>query len=181
MAEKTGQILQALDGSDRPILSTVALPDVPTTAVKSALDRLASRDMVVYEAIDKEEAILTPEAEGIAKDGSHEAKVFEAVRKAVEGLKITDLSVSCRRPQRYVVRHLIQIGLGRKRKCQSRFRKGFQSGLGKEDQGRALDCKCQSLFYVLRSLLKWFSARFNCGRGPGTITNNQGDSNTSRS
>lgn len=49
--------------------------------------------MVTYEAIDKEVAILTPEAEGIAANGSHEAKVFEAVRNAMEGLRIAELPV----------------------------------------------------------------------------------------
>ena len=49
--------------------------------------------MVTYEAIDKEEAILTPEAEGIAANGSHEAKVFEAVHNAMEGLRIAELPV----------------------------------------------------------------------------------------
>ena len=49
--------------------------------------------MVIYKKIDREEAVLTPEAEGIAANGSHEAKVFEAVRKTVEGLKIADLPV----------------------------------------------------------------------------------------
>lgn len=49
--------------------------------------------MVTYSKIDREEAILTEEAEGIAANGSHEAKVFEAVRKAVDGLKISDLPV----------------------------------------------------------------------------------------
>ena len=49
--------------------------------------------MVTYQTIDREEAILTDEARGIAADGSHEAKVFEAVREAVGGLKITALPV----------------------------------------------------------------------------------------
>ena len=49
--------------------------------------------MVTYEAIDQEVAILTLEAEGIAANGSHEAKVFEAVRNAIEGLRIAELPV----------------------------------------------------------------------------------------
>jgi phenylalanyl-tRNA synthetase alpha chain len=47
--------------------------------------------MVTYETIDREEAILEPEAEQIAEHGSHEARVFEALRNAVEGLSIQDL------------------------------------------------------------------------------------------
>lgn len=89
----TAQVLDALSYSDRPILSTDAFPSIPSTEVKAALDRLKSREMVAYDTIDKDEAILTPEAEGVAANGSPEAKVFEAVRKAVEGLKISDLPV----------------------------------------------------------------------------------------
>ncbi len=88
----TSQILSELSTTS-PLLSADAFPTVPSTTVKSSLDRLGSREMVVYETIDREEAVLTPEAEGIAKEGSHEAKVFEAVRQAVEGLKIGDLPV----------------------------------------------------------------------------------------
>ena len=89
----TSQILDALSRSDAPVVSADAFPSLPSTTVKSALDRLASREMVTYRKIDREEAILTPEAEGVAAGGSHEAKVFEAVRGAVEGLKIADLPV----------------------------------------------------------------------------------------
>ena len=91
--ELTAQVLDTLSQSDEHVLSTDAFPSVPSTEVKGALDRLKSRDMVVYEAIEKDEAILTPEAEGIAANGSHEAKVFEAVRRSMEGMKISDLPV----------------------------------------------------------------------------------------
>ncbi|KAL8823944.1 MAG: hypothetical protein Q9191_005421 [Dirinaria sp. TL-2023a] len=87
----TSQILHALSQSDAPVVSADAFPSIPSTTVKSALDRLGSREMVTYRKIDREEAVLTPEAEGIAAHGSHEAKVFEAVQRAVEGLKIADL------------------------------------------------------------------------------------------
>lgn len=89
----TAQVLDSLSQSDGTILSTDAFPNIPSIEVKAALDRLKSRDMVAYDTIDKEEAILTPEAEGVAANGSPEAKVFEAVRKAVEGLRISDLPV----------------------------------------------------------------------------------------
>lgn len=92
-SDLTSQVLEALSHSDGPVLSAKAFPSIPSTAVKSALDRLASRDMVSYRTIDREEAILTPEAEVIAAEGSHEAKVFEAVRKSLAGLKIADLPV----------------------------------------------------------------------------------------
>ena len=89
----TAEVLDALSQTDKPIISTDAFPSLSSTEIKSALDRLKSRDMVSYEAIDKDEAILTLEAEGIAANGSHEAKVFEAVQQAIEGLKISDLPV----------------------------------------------------------------------------------------
>lgn len=91
--EVTSQILEALDQTNASILSADAFPSVDFTAMKSALDRLGSRSMIIYRQLDREEATLTPEAEGIAAEGSHEAKVFEAVRQAVDGLKIADLPV----------------------------------------------------------------------------------------
>lgn len=87
----TAEVLDALSQTDQPILSTDAFPSTPSSEIKSALDRLKSREMVVYETIDKDEAVLTSEAEGIAANGSHEAKVFEAVSRAVEGMRISDL------------------------------------------------------------------------------------------
>ena len=95
-SDLTSQVLDALSESNDPVRTANAFPSVPSTTVKSALDRLGSREMISYNTIDREEAVLTDEANGIVEDGSHEAKVFEAVRKAVEGLKITDLPV--RRP-----------------------------------------------------------------------------------
>ena len=92
-SDVTSQVLDVLSQSDGPLLSANIFPSIPSTTVKSALDRLRSREMVSFRAIDREEAILTAEAEGIAINGSHEAKVFEAVRKSVEGLKIADLPV----------------------------------------------------------------------------------------
>ena len=91
--ELTAQVLAALSQTDEPILSTDAFPSLPSTEIKSALDRLKSREMVDYDTIDNEEAILTPEAEGVAANGSPEAKVFEAVRASLDGLKISDLPV----------------------------------------------------------------------------------------
>ncbi|KAA6415540.1 MAG: phenylalanyl-tRNA synthetase alpha chain [Lasallia pustulata] len=90
-SDLTSQVLDALSESNDPVLTANAFPSVPSTTVKSALDRLGSREMISYNTIDREEAVLTDEANGIVADGSHEAKVFEAVRIAVEGLKITDL------------------------------------------------------------------------------------------
>ena len=88
----TSQVLGALSEVES-FLTAVEFSSISSSVVKSSLDRLASRDMIVYDTIDREEAVLTVEGKGIAAEGSHEAKVFEAVRKAVEGLKIGDLPV----------------------------------------------------------------------------------------
>lgn len=86
----TSRILYALSQKD-PILSTESFPEVPFVDIKAALDRLASRSMVTYEQIEKEEAILEPEGVQFAEHGSHEARVFEALRKAVGGMTVQDL------------------------------------------------------------------------------------------
>jgi len=89
----TAQVLDTLSQTEDSILSTDAFPSIPSTEIKSALDRLKSREMVAYETIDKDEATLTAEAEGVAANGSAEAKVYEAVRAAMAGLKIAELPV----------------------------------------------------------------------------------------
>jgi len=86
----TSEVLQALSKSD-PVSSTEAFPDASFESIKAALDRLASRSMVTYEQVEREEAFLEPEAEIIVNHGSHEARVFEAVRQALDGLSIQDL------------------------------------------------------------------------------------------
>ncbi|KAL8913512.1 MAG: hypothetical protein Q9171_001700 [Xanthocarpia ochracea] len=85
------QVLDAVFEANGSIFSNDVFPSVDFTTIKSVLDRLGSREMIMYKQIDEEEANLTAEAEGIAAEGSHEAKVFEAVRQAVGGLKIADL------------------------------------------------------------------------------------------
>jgi phenylalanyl-tRNA synthetase alpha chain len=87
------EILQLLSAND-PILSSEAFPSQKSGDVKGALDRLASRSMVRYETIDREEAILEEEGVEIEANGSHEARVFEAVRKAVEGLTVKELEAA---------------------------------------------------------------------------------------
>ncbi|KAL3474679.1 tRNA synthetases class II core domain (F)-domain-containing protein [Aspergillus californicus] len=90
-SDLSNPILDALSASDSPILSSEAFPSTPSLNVKSAADRLASREMVTYETIEKEIVALTKEGEEIVADGSHEAKVFRAVVAAMDGLKIGDL------------------------------------------------------------------------------------------
>ena len=92
-SDLAADVLDRLSQSHGPILSTEAFPRIPSSTLKSSLDRLGSREMIVYKTVDREEAILTPEAEGIAARGSHEAKVFEAVKERPKGLKIADLPV----------------------------------------------------------------------------------------
>lgn len=91
--DPTTQVLDTLSESNGPILTADAFPSLPFTTIKSALDRLGSREMITYKTIEREEYMLSEEAKGIVVDGSHEAKVFEAVRKAVDGLKIAELPV----------------------------------------------------------------------------------------
>lgn len=50
--------------------------------------------MITYETIEREEAILEAEAEQIAAHGSHEARVFEALRKAMDGLTVQELEAA---------------------------------------------------------------------------------------
>jgi phenylalanyl-tRNA synthetase alpha chain len=92
-SDYTGQVLDVLAESNGPVLTAHAFPDVDFTVIKGSLDRLGSREMITYETLEREEYFLSEEAEGIVAEGSHEAKVFEAVRKAVDGLKISDLPV----------------------------------------------------------------------------------------
>jgi phenylalanyl-tRNA synthetase alpha chain len=89
----TSDILQALSQND-DILSSEAFPSQKSADVKSSLDRLASRSMITYETIDREEAILEPEAQEIAANGSHEARVFEALSRRVDGLTIAELETA---------------------------------------------------------------------------------------
>lgn len=86
----TLEILQTLSKTS-PILSQEVFPQASFSELKAALDRLASRSMVTYEQIEKDEPILEPEGEQIVANGSHEARVFEALRQAVEGLSVQDL------------------------------------------------------------------------------------------
>ncbi|KAI1818507.1 phenylalanyl-tRNA synthetase alpha chain [Poronia punctata] len=84
------QILHALD-KKTPLISNEDFPASNFTDLKAALDRLASRRMVEYATLQREEVHLEPEGELIATHGSHEARVFEALRTAVDGLTIQEL------------------------------------------------------------------------------------------
>ena len=88
-ADLTTRILQALE-HDEPIRTADAFPNVSQGEIKAALDRLASRSMVEYETNDAEQVVLTEEGQQICDEGSHEWKVWEAV-KSKGRLPIKDL------------------------------------------------------------------------------------------
>ena len=77
----TQDVLDILDKKST-IQTSVDLQNVGQRDIKAALDRLASRSMVTYETKDSEAAFLTPEAEDIVVNGSHEYRVWDAVKKA---------------------------------------------------------------------------------------------------
>lgn len=88
----TLQILEALD--TKPSFDTSAeFPQIAQNEVKAALDRLASRLMITYETKDTEQVLLTPEAQTICDEGSHEFKVWDAVKKQGK-IEIKELAVS---------------------------------------------------------------------------------------
>jgi phenylalanyl-tRNA synthetase alpha chain len=76
----TQEVLDLLD-TKQTVATESDLPDVAQAEIKAALDRLASRNMVTYETNDQEQVILSKEGEQIANEGSHEYKVWDAVKK----------------------------------------------------------------------------------------------------
>lgn len=88
----TKVILDALESS--PALETSKdLSDIPRSETKAALDRLASRQMVQYKSNDTEIIELTAEGQQICDEGSHEYRVWDAVRRS-QRLEMKDLAVS---------------------------------------------------------------------------------------
>lgn len=76
----TQEVLDILD-TKSPFHTSEELESIPQKDIKAALDRLASRSMVTYETKDSEQATLTKEAEDIVESGSHEYRVWSAVKK----------------------------------------------------------------------------------------------------
>jgi phenylalanyl-tRNA synthetase alpha chain len=88
----TLDILHQLESTD-PFQTEDVYPQKTQAELKAALDRLASRAMVEYDTNDTEQVILTGEGQQICDEGSHEFKVWEAVKKAGRlGLKDPALS-----------------------------------------------------------------------------------------
>ncbi|KAL2918990.1 Phenylalanyl-tRNA synthetase, beta subunit, cytoplasmic [Polyrhizophydium stewartii] len=70
-------------------------PAVPVNQIEllGVLNALLSREILKYEPIVVERWILTPEGAEVAKDGSHEARVFNAVPAGAEGISIPEAIV----------------------------------------------------------------------------------------
>lgn len=88
----TKEVLDRLADSTE-LETSSAFPNIPQNEIKSALDRLASRGMVEYKNIDTELVLLTAEGQQICDEGSHEWKVWNAV-KTKGKLEMKDLTVS---------------------------------------------------------------------------------------
>ncbi|PUU83729.1 tRNA synthetases class II core domain (F)-domain-containing protein [Tuber borchii] len=138
------RVLQSLnDAAELPLASGEAFPDVESTVLKGALDSLQSREMLVYETLDREEPVLTEEAEGIVRDGSHEAKVYQAVCAAMDGIKISELP-------RIVGGTTAKVGQG----------KAFKEGWITKDGDRLLK-KASSIRDTTRDQLQLIKAKQN--------------------
>lgn len=88
----TLEILTRLE-TESPFQTQDAFPNVSQAEIKAAIDRLASRSMVLYDTTDREVVVLTKEGTQIAQEGSHEYKVWRAVKESGT-LPIKDLPVS---------------------------------------------------------------------------------------
>ena len=88
----TREILAGID-SKGSISSSEDFPDIPQAEIKAAIDRLASRSMIEYDTTDREVVLLSKEGEQICAEGSHEYKVWDAVRQKGK-ISIKDLPVS---------------------------------------------------------------------------------------
>jgi phenylalanyl-tRNA synthetase alpha chain len=87
----TQEILDRLD--TKPTLqSDEDFPAISQAEIKAALDRLGSRAMVEYKTLDSDKVLLTAESEDIVQNGSHEFKVWKAV-KAAGTIPIKELPV----------------------------------------------------------------------------------------
>lgn len=89
----TKLILDTLATKDStPVLTSAEFPSIARNEIKAALDRLASRYMVEYMAKDTEIVLLTQEGQEICDEGSHEWKVWRAVKDKGK-IEIKDLVV----------------------------------------------------------------------------------------
>jgi phenylalanyl-tRNA synthetase alpha chain len=84
------QVLSKLDAADGPLLTSEIFPELSYITIKSAVDRLRSREFITAEQLDRLEIGLTDEGQDIAENGSFGARVFQLVSQ-LDGLKIKDL------------------------------------------------------------------------------------------
>ncbi|KAL7751354.1 Phenylalanyl-tRNA synthetase, beta subunit, cytoplasmic [Sorochytrium milnesiophthora] len=96
MADLTTLVLQQLDKQgcieDTGSLKTADGVETDQAVLLGILNSLVSREMVSYMPLEAEKWVLTEEGRDIAANGSHEAKVFNAIPAGQEGLSIADLS-----------------------------------------------------------------------------------------
>jgi phenylalanyl-tRNA synthetase alpha chain len=93
----TQKILDILDEKET-LTTSETFPDIPQREIKAAIDRLGSRSMVEYDTKDTELVLLTTEGKTICDEGSHEYKVWDAVRRKGK-LSIKELPVRFRVPK----------------------------------------------------------------------------------
>ncbi|KAI8149710.1 tRNA synthetases class II core domain (F)-domain-containing protein [Fennellomyces sp. T-0311] len=76
---------------DSKDLKTVAGEPLEQLALLGVLNSLKSKEMVDYSAIDRELWTLSKEGEQVAEQGSHEARVFEAIPIGAEGIPMSEV------------------------------------------------------------------------------------------
>lgn len=82
MAEDlTAQVLSALNDADGPILTSDIFPNADFVAVKSAVDKLRSREFLEAKQVDRIELVPTDEGATFVEHGSPEARVFKVVQE----------------------------------------------------------------------------------------------------
>lgn len=82
MAEDlTAQVLSVLNKADGPVLTAQAFPDKDFVTVKSAVDRLRSREFLEAKQVDRIELVPTEEGATFVQHGSPEARVYNVVKE----------------------------------------------------------------------------------------------------
>jgi phenylalanyl-tRNA synthetase alpha chain len=77
----TQDVLDLLDTKET-LQTNEDFPTIPQAEIKAALDRLASRSMVEYKSTNSDKVTLTQESETIVEQGSHEFRVWKAIKDA---------------------------------------------------------------------------------------------------
>lgn len=82
MAEDlTAQVLSALNDADGPLLTAQAFPKSDFNTIKSAVDKLRSREYLEAKQVDRIELVPTAEGATFVQHGSPEARVYNAVKE----------------------------------------------------------------------------------------------------